>query len=903
MKKIFSIILWIIISLILIYTSFINSSWVYKKPDFELNKSWNFEINSWEIKIDDKSENSVKYINYTDKILSYPKTAKSEIINNKINIKDWVFLFNFNSLNSNYEINSKWFKIESNWPSSFFVDLSEERIKIISIDNIIKINFLDKNNKEIVNSAYIYPNQYVFFEPNKNFLIKNADLLRVNQLISLWYFNWNILKSEKINKDFEEIFFNKNNKKFLEKLFLYIKIDDEKKENILKSFSNEKFHSIAWESFIVKYDFLLFNKEKKSVYIKNNILKNISETIKSRKFNENISNIKENLEKISKINKKDYEELIKIIKVLSSSINSNKKWDKELISFFVKIIDKNFNDKSKKENLELNASFYKYNFFWNDKIYSEIKNFIEKKSNEKMEEKEKNYFIFFLNKLIVSNLSEKNINFSDTIDFFKNYSNFWINYFSAENEKDETLKIKIIESWIKSFDEIITIFLEKIEKNYFNRSEQWLLEKKSNEKLSKESIASLNLSIKNIYNKFYLKNIENLSTDKNIKENYKTNFEVFNEIILAISDYQKYLVYYDDKNKILIWKVNEDKKVSLSIEKAKKFLNKFNYLNYSESNISIMWESYCENPTKENENNKNNPYCYRIKNIVVWNWNILSFILIPSESNKITNIEINGDKNINNGSYKMDIEEENYKKNSIKDDWKDLEWYKFENFFTNVIINSNNYWRKDIDIIDEDKKTKEDNSIIRTLKNSTILWSNWSLSKVIWILNINYDNLIVNENENWYIFRIENAELNYNNKEKNISYSWYFNSEYKFKNDWKINSFFNPEIDLYYWKENHALNWSKIRISWFIKVDNFEQVLWNITWNIDKISKLILWISNKEETEIKIIYFPQNNRFKITTKNTELYIIWDNIESWILFWKKILEKNEKIDNIIKLLEK
>ena len=51
-----------------------------------------------------------------------------------------------------------------------------------------------------------------------------------------------------------------------------------------------------------------------------------------------------------------------------------------------------------------------------------------------------------------------------------------------------------------------------------------------------------------------------------------------------------------------------------------------------------------------------------------------------------------------------------------------------------------------------------------------------------------------------------------------------------------------------------------------------------------------------------MIYFNWIDEFDISTKNIKIITKWDEIEDIIISWKKILEKNEKLNKIEELLK-
>jgi hypothetical protein len=50
------------------------------------------------------------------------------------------------------------------------------------MNNIINLEILDNENKEIFNNIYLYPHKYLRIFPERNNQIKNADLNRVSLL-------------------------------------------------------------------------------------------------------------------------------------------------------------------------------------------------------------------------------------------------------------------------------------------------------------------------------------------------------------------------------------------------------------------------------------------------------------------------------------------------------------------------------------------------------------------------------------------------------------------------------------------------------------------------------------------------------------------------------------------------
>ena len=590
--------------------------------------------------------------------------------------------------------------------------------------------------------------------------------------------------------------------------------------------------------------------------------------------------------------------MLEIIDFFSWSINSTKRWNIDLMASFYKIINWEKEIFDKNEELEINADFYKYNFLWNESIYSEIKNFIETKAKSKMDEKELNYFIFFLNKLIISNLLVDETDFEWVINIFKNYSKVWIKYYSAEKEENQVLKNKIIETGIVNFDNIITRILIKLEKDFFKRNADWLLEQNKWKTLNKALMSQLSSDMTNVYN-FYTEKQSSLNNSE-VKSSYSKNWEKFGELREALVDYEKYLINYDSKVKDLTSKEkNNEEKTELSVENAKKYLSKFSYINYNDAKIEVMWEKFCEAPDKAIFRRiKKNPTCYEISDMEVWNTTKISFLLYPNQFHTISNISIWGDKNINRWSYRLDKEEETYKSMwNWETDWKLYFW----NFFVNVVVWGNSS-QSEVKIY-ENKNQNNESSIIRTLKNTTLLWKDWTLTKLIPILNVKYWDISITETNDWkeYEIKISNADMKVEKGDK--TYLWKFSSNYRYKS-WKINSFFNPEINVLDESGTDILYWNPIKISGFIELSKFNSVVQKMFANMEDIAKIVKLLLEKDNsgTKINMIYFNWIDEFDISSKNIKIITKWDEIEDIIISWKKILEKNEKLNKIEELLK-
>ena len=74
--------------------------------------------------------------------------------------------------------------------------------------------------------------------------------------------------------------------------------------------------------------------------------------------------------------------------------------------------------------------------------------------------------------------------------------------------------------------------------------------------------------------------------------------------------------------------------------------------------------------------------------------------------------------------------------------------------------------------------------------------------------------------------------------------------------------------------------------------------------NMEDIAKIVKLLLEKDNsgTKINMIYFNWIDEFDISSKNIKIITKWDEIEDIIISWKKILEKNEKLNKIEELLK-
>ena len=282
------------------------------------------------------------------------------------------------------------------------------------------------------------------------------------------------------------------------------------------------------------------------------------------------------------------------------------------------------------------------------------------------------------------------------------------------------------------------------------------------------------------------------------------------------------------------------------------------------------------NPIKDEEKDY---YCYDVKNLEI-NGNMLWFILLPYEENKISEITLNGAKK--NGTYKLDnIKEELDEKIKRVTRNEEKDKYDFRNFFLNTFIIQSTSEIKEI--YQEEEDVLKEDKVIKTFKRNKLLWDSWDFAILKWFLDIKYNDLIVKED---YSISIKTSNFNTsidtcNNEtcESNFKqFEWTLESEYEFTNSHTFKNIIIKVIDPNQKEvEKYSLWWNQIEIIGDIKVENLKNEISILLSHINNIEESLKYLKNNLEiNDIKIKYYTSANRIKIysnyTNKKLSIYI-------------------------------
>lgn len=888
----------------LIYFTYIsNGISSFKKPYYENIKTWLFELKKDDNKLftlswyTDSSEISVLKINLSDKIIfsSWSVKTSTSSWNTIISITNWIYFFDLKEINTNYIITGSWFEIDNKWPGSFIINnLNQKKNLIFSLNSVLDINLKHYKENTEITSLDLYPHTYLLFNPIKNIFVKNSDLLKISQTFDIWYFNNTIFNE---NNEINESFVNmvtirkEEGKKLINNSLLLISQELKDTKKTINNFLKSNFGLLPGETLINKYFITLKNPNKKSLYFKNLIIRNLHDLIEDDEINKkNINEIYTNIVLLKEIDSVWYNEIKNIINFYYKTIiqsNNNVSLKINLTKLINKINNNSIiNDSSlvylEKVFLEYDFNekidFYKEFSTFRLKFFDDINIDLSKDNNTSLYNIEKvDYLLFFMENILMSDFASSSNGSEDLLNIFSDYINIANNFYSNNNNKTKR-------TWIFTYSKILNNFVKILKNKYFleERNENMLLVMNPDNIISNNDLTNFKENIKKII-WFYNNNLNILNSDTNNKDKfiiklYSSLTKKFDEFFMALDNYAEYVIEYDKTKKELLTtsSINEWTDILvLSYSHASNYLNNFNWIWLKYANISIMDYNYCKDPRLENaEQPVEVPYCYKIDNLLIDSKNV-SFLLFPFEKNKIEEITVESEVKL--WSYKLDeIEIELEKKK--KTETKDKDKYEFKNFlaytFWQQIINNSNNWENNNNL-DENQILEED-SIVKIFKRNKLLWDSWDFVSLKWFLDIDYNNLLVINTGNAYSINVKlwifNVDL-----WRNKTYYWEFSSMYNFSPN---HSFINPRIKLIDKKnEKDLLLWNYVYITWEYKVNLINEEIKKVFNKYDEISFIVENIrQNSNNFNIKIIYLKDSEKvlFETTYNEEKINITLDN---------------------------
>ena len=696
------------------------------------------------------------------------------------------------------------------------------------------------------------------------------------------------------NNNFNNNFNNKDNEfknKFNNVKKLYNEINNEKSIKKFKKESNLNNINLNLNSFVHYFpnNKIFSNKSlDQLIALTKNKKKNLEKNLKNENININLStklnlkNIENEIEEILKISSFN-NDMKKIYNNNNNKININQK--NKIIDINELFIEHNNNlinerisiNNNKNNNNNITLKLCKFNFNYDNEIYSndkndEInnnfnffdsnrKNFIEisnsKKNNLFINDNNNKNIIFDNNNYNNENDSEKNL--------FEFYSEIITNNFSKQNLNDNNYNLSNLET-IKNIVKYLSLNFKKNRKNLFSLLFNQI---SSNPFTSKNIIKN---TIKFYEDLFKEKLINGIPYNLNSYENIKKAIEDYSQIVIY-SNYQN--ISQTNNNDLFLWGkiyyflrggffneciqfINENKNYNNNNRELISFLlilNKYNFLNFNEENEELI------------NNNNNEDEESIIENLM----EIYKILMNPQNNLK----EKNPFQHI---CFTLITKKHNILNNFILEDFNDYIW-----FHLNIINSEKKIYKKIID--DENVLTLKmlQNHIINANKDEIIKKSN---NFFIDYLQINFS-LLLYKNGLKFISEFNNN----NNIENNIDFiNLYFilnkiNLNINFSN--LSNEIINSEIENETDDEISEKFVSKILM---FNSKYFKEVIFYLKYSdknyLDNIAKLILINDNFD------IFLP----IKIESSN------FSKNKTKILQIEKILEENE-VKNLLTKITK
>jgi len=852
-----------------------------KNEEFILNNQiWDYSLidNKGDIEavsgIKEKSKAYFKKINYFDNVYfsnlnSFSVSDKTDSMN--IKVSSWAYIFDLNNLDKNYKIISDSFEADLIWVWKVYMEINSQKVFIFSLSSTIKIDFKEKTSLKKVSSMYLFPHDYIKFDPNKNKFLVNADLFRIKTIINNWYIKAKITDEKDIS-EYKNIQTYINND-FIKTSISYInsRISIDKKNYQKLSFKVAINYPL--KDYIEKYFVLFINDTKKESYYKNLIINDLLLLVKSDK-EENIivQNIKTNLSNLQSFSKTWYDDILAYIDTYYEIIiknNDSKKY--YAIKNFRNLKDKKQtnNNSYLKDIIYLQNMYIDYDFLEESNIKNQLYNFTNIFfSNFKIEEN-KFFFTkdndFFFMESFASYLENqiKTFLFIDWVSDIKQDLVILNNYLFLVNSVYFDWKTdEIIKTWLRKNPDFLILIFDFISNNVFEKRENKddLLINSKNFTLNKNDISELKES-KDLILSFFSKNKKVIDDklDWVLSKMYFEYASIFNEYFLALDNYESYVQRFDEKQKELLWftPVLQEDKVYTKTDIIS-YLQEFNFADISKIKLSNIDNSW-----------------FKVSNYIV-SWNIFSFDIFPKESNKIEKIIINWQSKTS--SYILDDRKERMDERLKWESGENAYLYDFKNFFT-LTFNSTSNPSQITEQYRNPEEQEEETKVVVVFKRDTLLWKKWEFYFLKWFLDIDYSDIKVIDLSNIFI---KDASLNVlvsNSSSDSRTYNSKFDSSYVINLSKKLHYFKDIKLSISN-NENELFWWAKLNLIWNIDLSSFKTKIETIFKDIDKMNLVfasIDWLVSSVDydlTSSKTIF-----KFEKSGKIIKISLFWDNIVS------------------------
>lgn len=743
-------------------------------------------------------------------------------------LKPGIYIFDINHPLLSYRISAPWISLETLSSWQFYLDITQpDEVTLLSFGSTLEVSIIETLNNSLMTTLYLFPNQYLRWDPLKATNFKNIDFLRAWQIAELYgYLNaplyqdarlypkiWAIMSDQW--EQLSTLVFDIFRKQITYNAQLYRDLDT------IVLFSFPGVDAISQRLAFFK------NDTKKIIFYKNMILKQLNvlfeATQDDQATREKLSNYLDILESL------DWDEYTKMLDLIEhySYIVSSQWSNTQAIqkNNFTQLLSRHWvydiQDKNSYSSLDsLNAIYLSYNFdsqgehlawlavfmkdFFSDIGVKKIDGNIISITDENI--RLRSYLSSYLQTLTLRQLTWFNESatsldtqwLSDILDIVTyNATLASYIYFDDDSISSNSLKQTGLYQNL-NFLVILETFLAN---NMFEsgRTQNGLLVPLLHQGM-RDIVSQLQQAI-DIMNQHYANHIDLLGSSRNKLSSYPGLSQQLDEYFIALSNYDLYRRSYE-KTSLDAWQTQVygwDSAETLSIAKIKTYMSQFRWLNTSSMQVEIMDQTY-----------------YKVSWIYI-EWMQLDFHLSPFSWNRIDTIVLNNNSNVS--SYILDRIELDLEQ-KFASAWDDeRSQYDFKNFFVNTFQSKTSGVLTNVSVQQE---ILSEPKFIISFKKQKLLWEWKEFDRITWVLPLEWNQVQVSEN-----YDISIVDALYLDNSKTKLYHARLNAAYDFSNT--THYFYDIRVALYDDYINNkwsrlALDGNEITFIWKMYIADFESL-------------------------------------------------------------------------------
>lgn len=812
-----------------------------------------------------------------------PTTYQQKAHTTYLQVPQGIYIYDIEDTYNEYILQGNGFELSPLGMGLFVIDTrNNENITIFSINSIMNLSFIHNSTEKKLTSTSLFPHTYISFNPSKNTHLNKWDLLKISQWTNFGMFSMSLLQQKEVNGSFQNFFWEiPTTNPFFETTFQYI---IQKKANNSKQvqdyFNTNLIHTFN-EKIIQKYESFLYNENKRAIYLKNNILRGYQSIYKNIDSHTEIGkSLLEQLQELKNINSHDYAVVISLLQQYSQMLISDYRTNNDIKIIYYNLLQQIYaikSSKSIKHNLVLTKAYYAYDFLNNEMLLRDLWDFILLFYQEELYKEYPDAFLFFIKKVLTSNFSYQKTQISSLTEILQSY-----NIISSQVYKSE--EKAAIKTALFNNSDILNKILPFIKEKFFQEqktAENLLVLK--NTPIDEKTLQKLKENIKfflDFYNKNeYILSIDSQRKNEKLKQIYNIQKRVIEEYLLAIEDYNSYILTYDSNKQSLInenslIEKSDEKQEKLSIINIQNYLRGFHGVDISSSQIKIHNFEYCSgiDSGTSNENSEMPEYCYEVTGMFVL-WIPINFRILP-DGHILNNIFINGEQIP--WEYSLDSIEKQLEEKSLGNSQGNTNKYNFQYFFINTFINkevsSNNSFQYSIN------NDWTEDPAITIFKKFKLLWERWDFLILKDFIDITYNQIFVTKVDENYISQIQDASFNYKNS--NDIFIWSIDALY----DFEKHSFFNIVITpIDSTKRYNTVSNYTITVKEYIDIKEMYNLFWNIQKQLNKIFAIIEQLNSSMNIyNIEVIYNQKDKHITYHFINNENIIEIKTYNSIIL---------------------